>query len=71
MLANGDSVEDLLAESPSLSREDILACLDYAVELAKSRSPRFRPPAPDRRNRSARSAGFFNNSRGTFRLSPR
>lgn len=35
MLANGDSVEELLAEYPSLSREDILACLDYAAELAE------------------------------------
>jgi uncharacterized protein (DUF433 family) len=35
MMANGDTVEDLLAEYPSLSREDILACLDYAAELAE------------------------------------
>jgi uncharacterized protein (DUF433 family) len=30
MLANNDTVEDLLGEYPSLSREDILACCDYA-----------------------------------------
>ena len=35
MLANGDSVEDLLAEYPSLTREDVMACLDYAAELAE------------------------------------
>jgi len=35
MLANGDTIEDLLAECSSLSREDILACLDYAAELAE------------------------------------
>ena len=35
MLANGDTVEDLLAEDPSLSREDIMACLDYAAALAE------------------------------------
>ena len=35
MLANGDTVGELLAEYPSLSREDILACLDYAAELAE------------------------------------
>jgi len=35
MLANGDTVEDLLAEYPSLMREDIMACLDYAAELAE------------------------------------
>lgn len=27
MLANGDSIDDLLADYPSLVREDILACL--------------------------------------------
>jgi uncharacterized protein (DUF433 family) len=35
MLANGDSVEELLAEYPSLEREDILACLNYAARLAE------------------------------------
>ena len=35
MLANGDTVEDVLAEYPSLTREDIMACLDYAAELAE------------------------------------
>ncbi|MBN1509099.1 MAG: DUF433 domain-containing protein [Sedimentisphaerales bacterium] len=35
MLANGDSIEDLLREYPSLTREDILACLDYAASLAE------------------------------------
>ncbi len=35
MLANGDTIEDLLAEYPSLERKDILACLDYAASLAE------------------------------------
>jgi uncharacterized protein (DUF433 family) len=35
MLANGDTIEDLLAEYPSLVREDILACLNYAATLAE------------------------------------
>ncbi len=35
MLANGDSVEELLQEYPSLKREDILACLEYAAELSE------------------------------------
>ena len=35
MLANGDSMEDLLREYPSLKREDILASLDYAATLAE------------------------------------
>jgi uncharacterized protein (DUF433 family) len=30
MLANGDTIEDLLGEYPSLTREDIEACLAYA-----------------------------------------
>lgn len=32
-LAAGDSVEDVLAEYPSLTREDVKACLDYASRL--------------------------------------
>lgn len=35
MLANGDTIDELLTEYPSLQREDILACLDYAATLAE------------------------------------
>jgi uncharacterized protein (DUF433 family) len=35
MLANGDTVEDLLTEFPFLSREDVMAALDYAAGLAE------------------------------------
>ena len=35
MLANGDTVEDLRCEYPFLSREDIMASLDYAASLAE------------------------------------
>ncbi|MBI5368622.1 MAG: DUF433 domain-containing protein [Planctomycetes bacterium] len=35
MLANGDTIEGLLQDYPSLRREDILACLDYAASLAE------------------------------------
>ncbi|RPI09377.1 MAG: DUF433 domain-containing protein [Acidobacteriales bacterium] len=35
MLANGDTVEDLLSEYPSLTREDIMSCLDYAADLTE------------------------------------
>ena len=35
MMAHGDSVEDLLIEYPSLTREKIMACLDYASMLAE------------------------------------
>jgi len=34
-MANGDTVEDLLSEYPSLSREDVMASLDYAAGLAE------------------------------------
>jgi uncharacterized protein (DUF433 family) len=35
MLANGDTIEDLLMEYPTIKREDILACLEYAATLAE------------------------------------
>jgi uncharacterized protein (DUF433 family) len=35
MLANGDAVEEILVEFPSLERDDILACLKYAASLAE------------------------------------
>jgi len=35
MLANGDTIEDLLKEYPLLKRKDILACLEYTAALAE------------------------------------
>ncbi|GAB64333.1 MAG: DUF433 domain-containing protein [Candidatus Jettenia sp.] len=35
MLANGDTINELLEEYPSLKKEDILACFDYAASLAE------------------------------------
>ncbi len=35
MLANGDTIEELLEDYPSLERGDIFACLDYAAALAE------------------------------------
>ena len=35
MLANGDTIEDLFREYPSVTRQDILACFDYAALLAE------------------------------------
>ena len=35
MLANGDKIEELLKEYPSIRVEDIYACLDYAASLAE------------------------------------
>jgi len=36
-LANGESVEEILSAHPSLTREDVQACLTYAAELARER----------------------------------
>ncbi|OLV19678.1 hypothetical protein BOO71_0002044 [Deinococcus marmoris] len=36
-MAAGDSVEDVLDGYPTLSREDVLACLQYASKLAAHR----------------------------------
>ncbi len=36
-LAHGDSVEDVLAAYPSLTREDVQACLAYAAEMTRER----------------------------------
>ena len=44
MLANGDTLEDLLEAYPSLSRESILACLDYAALLAAEEVTPFEQP---------------------------
>ena len=35
MLANGDTIEELLKDYPSLERADILACLSYAASLTE------------------------------------
>lgn len=35
MMANGDSIERLIEEYPSLTREDILGCIEYGGALAE------------------------------------
>ncbi|MGH7496330.1 MAG: DUF433 domain-containing protein [bacterium] len=35
MLANGDTIDSLLEAYPTIKREDILACLEYAGSLAE------------------------------------
>ncbi len=35
MFAHGDSIEVLLGTFPTITREDSLACLDYAASLAE------------------------------------
>lgn len=37
-LANGDTVEEILAAYPSLAENDIRACLAYAAEVARERA---------------------------------
>jgi uncharacterized protein (DUF433 family) len=36
-LANGDSVDDVLAAYPGIAREDVSACLAYASKAARER----------------------------------
>jgi uncharacterized protein (DUF433 family) len=38
MLASGDTIEGLIEDYPSLTREDILASLDYAASLAEEQT---------------------------------
>ena len=45
MLANSDSAEDLLREYPSLLREDIAACLEYAAALTREQVTPLEPLA--------------------------
>ena len=35
MFANGDGIEKLLRAFPTITRDDVLACLDYAAALAE------------------------------------
>lgn len=35
MLSNGDTVESLLKAYPSIQREDIMACVEYAARLTE------------------------------------
>lgn len=35
MLANGDTIDSLLGAYPTIAREDIRACLEYAALLAE------------------------------------
>jgi uncharacterized protein (DUF433 family) len=40
MLANGDTIEDILEDYPTITREDILACLADAGDLAEEEKGR-------------------------------
>lgn len=35
MLASGDKIEELIEDYPTLKKDDIYACLDYAATLAE------------------------------------
>jgi len=41
MFANGDSIKNLLTEYPSLTKENILAALNYAADLAEEQVTQF------------------------------
>jgi len=45
MLANGDKIEELLEDYPSLKTEDIYSCLDYAASLAEEQAVKLNPTA--------------------------
>jgi uncharacterized protein (DUF433 family) len=48
-LAGGDSEEDILAEFPQLTREDIRACLAFAAERERYLRRADEPPPPERK----------------------
>ncbi len=35
LLASGETIDEILEEYPSIEREDVLACLAYAAEMAR------------------------------------
>lgn len=46
MLANGDSVDSVLEALPNITRDDILACLEYAAPRIPTRKPTRSPQGP-------------------------
>ena len=38
MLANGDTIDELLENYPSITKEDIYACLEYAAYMTKEQT---------------------------------
>jgi len=38
LLAEGTSVDDVVAEFPGIEREDVLACIAYGAEMSRDRS---------------------------------
>lgn len=45
-LAQGTSIEDLLASYPSLTREGVLAAMGYAADLSRERTVDLSPIRP-------------------------
>ncbi len=45
LLAGGATFEELLADYPDLTREDILACIAYGAEMSRERYVEISPPA--------------------------
>lgn len=48
MLANGDTIDELLKDYPSIERADILACLEYAAVLAEEQVTPIEPALASR-----------------------
>ncbi len=45
MLGQGDTIEDLLEDFPNLTREDVLAALEYVAALAEEQITPIEPAA--------------------------
>jgi uncharacterized protein (DUF433 family) len=45
MMANGDTIDDLLDSYPTIQKEDILECLRYAAYLAQEQVTPLEPLA--------------------------
>jgi uncharacterized protein (DUF433 family) len=48
MLANGDNMEKLLKAYPTIQREDVFACLEYAAALTEEQVTPIAELAPDK-----------------------
>lgn len=48
MLANGDTIDELLKDYPSIERADVLACLEYAATLAEEQVTPIEPALASR-----------------------
>jgi uncharacterized protein (DUF433 family) len=47
LLADGMSIDEILAEYPGIAREDVLACIAYGAEMSRERDIDY--PLPEAR----------------------